>query len=248
MTALIWLRRDLRVRDHPALRAALDAHHQVLTVFCLDDRLLRGRHASGPRTQFMLECLHDLNASLRERGGALIVRRGAPEHELPKLARAAGARAVYFTGDVSPYARERGKRVHAALTEHGVELHACAGLTVVDDATAIATGKGDPYTVFSPFHRTWLRVPRREVLAAPRKLPPPPSGIEPGAIPDLHELGLEQEVDDPMRGGETEARRRLTNFLRSDIDRYDDNHNALGADKTSRVSPYLHFGCISPRE
>ena len=246
MTALVWFRRDLRVRDHPALRAALDSHDRVLTVFCLDDRLLNGRHASGPRTQFMLECLHDLDQGLKDRGGALVIRRGAPEHELPKLARETGAEAVYFTGDVSPYARERGKRVHAALSEHGIDLHACPGLTVVDDVTAIATQKGDPYTVFSPFHRTWEGVPRRDVLQAPRTLTEP--GVKRGTIPSLAELGLEQEVEDPMRGGETAGRRRLANFLRSGLDDYGDNHDALGADRTSRLSPYLHFGCVSPRE
>ena len=246
MTALVWMRRDLRVRDHPALRDALHAHDRVLTVFCLDDRLLSGRHASGPRTQFMLECLQDLDDSLNERGGALVIRRGPPERELPKLARAAGAEAVYFTGDVSPYARERGKRVSAALTEHGIQLHACPGLTVVDDVTAIETGKGGPYTVFSPFHRTWETVPRREVLQAPRTLTKPE--VEHGTIPTLEDLGLKQEVDDPMRGGETEGRRRLSNFLRSGLDDYGENHDALGADKTSRLSPYLHVGCVAPRE
>ena len=86
MTAIVWFRRDLRVRDHPALRAALDAHDEVVTVFCLDDRLLHGRHASGSRTQFMLECLADLDASLRERGGGLVMRHGPPERELAALA------------------------------------------------------------------------------------------------------------------------------------------------------------------
>jgi deoxyribodipyrimidine photo-lyase len=246
MTALVWFRRDLRVRDHPALRAALDAHDDVITVFCLDERLLNGRHASGPRTQFMLECLRDLDDSLRDRGGALVIRRGAPERELPKLARDAGAGAVYFTGDVSPYARDRGNRVHAGLSEHGIDLHACPGLTVVDDVTAIETQAGKPYTVFSPFHRTWEGVPRRDVLQAPRKLPPP--DVKHGTIPKLEDLGLTQEVDDPMPGGETEGRRRLANFLRGGLDDYGDNHDALGADKTSRLSPYLHFGCVSPRE
>ena len=68
LTALVWLRRDLRLHDHPALRAALDHHDRVVPVFCFDDRLLHGRHASGPRTQFLLECLADLDASLRVRG------------------------------------------------------------------------------------------------------------------------------------------------------------------------------------
>ena len=68
-----------------------------MTVFCLDDRLLHGRHASGPRTQFMLECLTDLDASLRSRGGGLVVRHGPPERELPALASEIGAESVHVT-------------------------------------------------------------------------------------------------------------------------------------------------------
>ena len=82
MTAIVWYRRDLRVHDHPALRSALDRHEFVVPVFCLDDRLLHGRHRSGPRTQFLLDCLRDLDGSLRERGGGLVIRHGPPEREL----------------------------------------------------------------------------------------------------------------------------------------------------------------------
>ena len=62
MTALVWFTRDLRLHDHPALHAALEGHDRVIAVFCFDDRLLHGRHASGPRTQFLLECLAELDA------------------------------------------------------------------------------------------------------------------------------------------------------------------------------------------
>src|ERR687890_505571 len=103
-TALVWFRRDLRVHDHPPLRAALDAHERVVPVFVLDDRLLDGRHASGSRTRFMLESLSDLRTALQERGGDLVIARGAPERELPTLASAHGATAVYFASDASPFA------------------------------------------------------------------------------------------------------------------------------------------------
>ncbi len=76
MSAIVWFRRDLRLHEHPALRAALDAHNHVVPVFCLDDRLLHGRHASGPRTQSLLECLADIDGSLRRRGSGLVVRHG----------------------------------------------------------------------------------------------------------------------------------------------------------------------------
>ena len=70
-TALMWFRRDLRLHDHPALHAARDGADRLVCVFCFDDGLLGGRHASGPRTQFMLECLHDLDTGLRARGSRL---------------------------------------------------------------------------------------------------------------------------------------------------------------------------------
>jgi deoxyribodipyrimidine photo-lyase len=240
MAAIVWFRRDLRVHDHPALRRALAEHDEIVPFFCLDDRLLHGRHASGPRTQFMLECLADLDESL---DGRLVVRRGRPEAELAGVAREAGAEDVYFTADVSPFARQRGRRVHEGA---GLRLHACPGLTIVDDVGAIETGAGGPYTVFSPFHRRWTGEPRRDVLGAPRKLPGPRLGGD--GIPSLEELGLRQEVDEPLPGGETAARRRLTNFLRGPIEHYRRRADILGEDRSSRLSPYLHFGCVSPRE
>jgi deoxyribodipyrimidine photo-lyase len=173
VTAIAWFTRDLRVRDNPALRAALDDAEHVIPVFCLDDRILHGRHASGPRTQFLLDCLGGLDAELRERGGCLVIRRGRPEDELPKLC----ADVVHRMRDVTPFARRR--RVEAV--EH-------PGLMVAEPAK--------PYEVFSPFHRAWEREPRREVLEAPRRVRLP-DGIDPGRIPTLQELGLKQELVDP---------------------------------------------------
>jgi deoxyribodipyrimidine photo-lyase len=82
----MWFRRDLRLHDHPALHAARHGAERLVCVFCLDDALLGGRHASGPRTQFMLECLEALDESLRARGSRLFVRHGKPADELVKLA------------------------------------------------------------------------------------------------------------------------------------------------------------------
>jgi len=245
-SGIVWFRRDLRVRDHPALRAALDAHERVVPVFCFDDRLLRGRHESGPRTQFLLECLADLDAELRERGSGLVIRHGPPERELVRLAAEARSEVIHVTQDVSPFARRRGERARAAFADAGVELRPHEGLNAVD-VRSIETGQGRPYSVFSPFHRKWLETPRREVLEAPRELPPLPSGLSKGRIPSLEALGLAQEVSDPAAGGEGQARRALDRFLDGRIHEYTDTHDALDADRTSRLSPYLHFGCLSVR-
>jgi deoxyribodipyrimidine photo-lyase len=247
MIAILWFRRDLRLHDHPALRAALDSADTVLPVFCFDDGLLRGRHASGPRTQFLLETLAELDAGLRDRGSRLLVRYGPPQRELPALAAQAGAEAVHLSADVGPFARRRQREVSKALGS-GAAFHVHPGLFAVDRLDAIRTQDGDPYTVFTPFHRNWAAQPRRDVLGAPRQIPPPPSQVSAGALPTLADLGLEQECEAPALGGEGAGRERLRRFLADAVRGYDEGRDQLADDRVSRLSPYLHFGCISPRE
>jgi deoxyribodipyrimidine photo-lyase len=209
----------LRLHDHPALRAALDGHDDVVPFFCLDDRLLHGRHASGPRTQFLLECLEEL---------PLEILHGRPEEEIPRLAKRSGATEVHFTADVSPFARSR--------RLSGLECVAHPGLTVVDDVKDIK-----PYKVYSPFYRHWKELPRRDVIGKPRL-----SGE--AEVPKLSELGLRQEVEDPLPGGEKAGRKRMLDWVENGVHDYDRTQDQLAEDKTSRLSPYLHFGCVSPRE
>ena len=140
MTAIVWFRRDLRLHDHPALRAALDAHETVVPFFCLDDRLLHGRHASGPRTQFMLDCLADLDGALRERGPAwwsAAARPSASWRGLDEL----DAAEVHVTADVSPFARDAGG---SSAQRWAIALRAHPGLTAVDDVPRSARRRAGP--------------------------------------------------------------------------------------------------------
>ncbi|HYB26451.1 MAG TPA: deoxyribodipyrimidine photo-lyase [Solirubrobacteraceae bacterium] len=248
MTKLLWLRRDLRIHDHPALEAARHRADHLVPVFCFDDRLLHGRHASGPRAQFLLECLADLDQSLRARGSRLVVRRGPPEIEIPKLASQTAADSVHYTADVSAFARDRDARVAAALKPTGATVHEHPGLFALDDLTAIRTQGGDPYTVFTPFHRAWTGTPRRATHGAPRRLPPIASGLDSGTLPMLSDLGLRQEIDEPAPGGERHAREAMRAFASEHADAYAANRDLLAEPGTSRLSPHLHFGCLSPRE
>ena len=245
--AILWMRRDLRLSDNPALMAAAAAD-RLVPVFCLDPRLLEGRHRSGSRTQFMLDCLHDVDSSLRELGSRVVIRHGAPELELPALAVDVGAATVHAASDVGPYARRRDMAVTSALAARGVDLVLHPGVFVVDDPAEIRTGDGGPYTVFTPYHRSWERAPRREPLPKPRSLPGLPSGIEAGRIPALKALGLSQPLAEPPSGGERAGRARLDAFMADGVDSYHEQRNTLGHDGTSALSPYLHFGCLSPRE
>jgi deoxyribodipyrimidine photo-lyase len=247
-TALLWLRRDLRLHDHPALDAARAGADRLIPVFCFDDGLLGGRHASGPRTQFMLECLSELDAGLRARGSRLFVRHGDPAAELARLAEETDATELHFSADVGPFARRRQRQVKEALEAGDVTVYAHPGLFAVDALAPIRTGGGDPYTVFTPFYKKWLSQPRRPVLGAPRSLPPTGRKATAGALPTLASLGLEQQLEDPMPGGEAAGREGLRRFLAGPVDDYQEGRNVLTGESVSRLSPYLHFGCLSPRE
>ena len=247
MTSILWLRRDLRLHDHPALEAAR-RDERMIPVFCFDDGLLKGRNASGPRTQFLLECLADLGGALRERGSRLFVRHGDPATELVRLAQDTGADAVHFSIDVSPFARARQQAVKQAFKDAEVDLVAHPGLFALDAFEPVRTGQDNPYTVFTPFYRKWLAQSRREVTGTPRSLPGAGRGAPAGSLPTLQSLGLTQEVSDPAPGGETAARRALSAFLKGPVDDYADGHDTLTGRSVSHLSPYLHFGCLSPRE
>ena len=244
--AIVWLRRDLRVHDHPALAAATRAHAEVVPVFVLDRRLIHGRFPSGPRPNFLLESLRELRESLRARGGDVLLREGRPEQVLAELAAEVGARAVYFHGDVSPFATGRDRRAVAAFEAAGLGPRPMPGAFVADDPAAPRTADGRPFTVFSPYWRRWKELELRTVHDAPGAVPIPP-GLEPGTIPAVEDLGLEPELTDPMRPGEAAGRARMAAFLAEQIAGYAEGGNRL-AGGSSELSPYLHFGCVSARE
>jgi deoxyribodipyrimidine photo-lyase len=244
-TAIVWFRRDLRVHDHAALTAAARSADRVVPVFVLDEALLRGRFESGPRGRFLLGCLRELRAALRDRGGELVVRSGDPARELAALAAETGATQLHFASDVSGFAMARDRRVCAAMDEAGVEVVRHPGLFVADVGRP-RTKVGRPYAVFSPFSRAWERLERREVHGAPRTLAVP-SGVRAGEIPSADALGLPADVPDPFPPGERAARERMHAWLRDGIRDYAKLHDRLEGG-TSELSPYLHLGCISPRE
>jgi len=240
----VWLRRDLRLHDHPALTAALASGEPLVPVFCLDERLLEGRHRSPARAAFMSGCLAELDAALRERGSRLVIRSGRPERELPALAAELGAEDVFASADVSPFARRRDAACARALEAGGVRLRLFAGCFAADDPPRILTGTDTPYTVFTPFYRRWLQTPRREVLGAPERLPELADRVASEPLPKLGAL----PPACPFRPGEGAGRELMLSFAGSGAAGYRERHDALGGAGTSRLSPYLHFGCVSARE
>ncbi|MFI9527346.1 cryptochrome/photolyase family protein [Micromonospora rosaria] len=237
-TAIVLFTRDLRVHDHPALATTCAAFDRVVPLYVLDPALA---DRSPNRTRFLHESLADLRESLRERGGDLVLRHGDPVAETIRLAGQVGAEAVALSADVSRYARRRERRLRAECERHRLHLRSFPGLTVVEPG-ALRPGGGNHYRVFSPYFRAWQAADRRTALAAPERVDLP-AGVPVGRLP-ARPAG---ESPDAVAGGETVGRERLRGWLPT-LDRYPDLHDDLAGDGTSRLSPYLRFGCLSPLE
>ena len=151
--ALWWARRDLRLADNPALRAAIDEGTGVLPLSVLDPALLR---SAGHARKAGIAALHALDSDLRQAGGpGLSVIRGRPATAIPRVAKACGATSVHISADFAPYGRARDQAVQQELARSGIELRRTGSPYAVAPGT-LTNGSGDPYQVFSPFHRAWL--------------------------------------------------------------------------------------------
>lgn len=249
-----WFRRDLRLHDNPALRAALQASGgRVIPLFILDDRLLGSRRVGPARLAFLLDALRALDAQLRRRGSRLLVRRGPPAQVLRELLDESGAGGVYYNRDYTPFARARDAAVRAEL-EGRAALRDFKDL-VIWEPDELRSKAGTPYTVYTPYRRQWLlraEQARAELLAEPA-LPdfaPPPEGLASLALPTLEQLRgpLAQPIP---QGGEQSALARLEAFVRLDephgIAGYHIHREQMALPGTSRLSASLHLGCLSAR-
>ena len=244
-TALVLFNRDLRVHDNPALAAAATAERTV-PLFVLDERLLGSRFAAPNRVAFMREALADLDTALKQRGARLFVRSGDPVAEALAVARECGAVELHVSADWSAYARERERRLAAACAEERIEFRAHPGATIVPPGAVTPTG-GNHFKVFSPYHRAWSEAPWRRVDGAPRKLAVP-AGLGAGRLPALEKLTAGRPSLARAAGGESEGRKLMRSFLRDDLAAYDERHDDLPGDATSRLSAHLRFGTVSPLE
>ncbi len=243
-TAIVWFRRDLRVHDHPALAAAVEAADRVVPVFVLDDALLGGRWPAPNRLWFMRESVVALSRELAARGAALGVLRGRPADVLPALARETGAGDLYLTRDATPYGRRRDREVATRLAEAGVTVHAKRGL-YVHEPDEVLTRDGRPHVVYGPFRRTWESRPRRSPLPAPERVPGP-AGAHPDPVPDLGRPTADANlIPEP---GERAARARLAAWLDAGVGEYGARRNRMDVDGTSRLSQDLRWGLLSPVE
>jgi deoxyribodipyrimidine photo-lyase len=219
-----------------AVQAARSSGGQVVPLFCLDDAL---RGPSGDaRLAFMYGCLTALDGSI---DGHLVVRSGDPVSVVPAVAAEVGASAVFHAEDFGPYGRERDARVREALAEASVEF-TCVGAPYAVPPGEVVKGDGEPFKVFTPFSKAWRAHGWADPVQAPRDVPWA-SGVASDGVPEAPKV--DAELPEP---GEAAAKRAARRFWDTDLDRYDDRRNLPGEDGTSRLSPYLKWGCIHPRQ
>ena len=242
-TAIWWIRRDLRLADNQALNAALARSDTIFPVFILDRHLLASPYVGPQRIAFLFAGLRSLDQDLQRLGSRLLVRQGKPVEALTALVSESGASAIYAEEDYSPYARQRDARVKEALP-----LILTAGLTV-HPPELVLKQDGHPYTVYTPFSKTWKALPQSEETDL---LPKPISLNTPVDLPSLRipdEPTLSDNV--PFIPGEVEALRRLKQFTNGGEDSiysYGERRNRPDIDGTSGLSPYIRFGMLSMRQ
>lgn len=253
-TALVWFRRDLRLSDNPALHAAAQRHDHLLPVylFAPDEE---APWAPGAASLWWLHhSLAALAESLRQRGLPLLIRRGEALTQLRALAAETGAEAVYWNRLYEPAFVARDKRVKEGLRADGLTAESGNG-ALLNEPWDLQTGSGDPYRVFTPFWRSAsvrlqgqmqsgrAPLPAPETVTAPTKRP---AGLALEALKLLPRIPWDRGFHDAWTPGEAGALARLEHFSERAAATYRERRDLPAVDATSRLSPALHFGEISP--
>ena len=251
LTALVWFRQDLRLADNPALSAAVAAGARIVPVYVWSPEE-EGGWAPGAASRWWLhQSLQALDASLRERGSQLLLRRGPAGEALQQLAQETGATQLYFNRRYEPAAQAIENALREQLPAAGLTVHSSQS-ALLREPWAMRTGTGGPYQVFTPFWRALLRdLQVDRPLPSPEALPAPahwPQSLPLDALQLLPRLRWHDSLASHWTPGEASARERLLTFGRNGLAGYAQARDLPAVDGTSRLSPHLHYGEVSPRQ
>lgn len=248
---LFWFRSDLRLRDNPALAAALASKEPVIPVFVWAPEEEEPFPPGAASRWWLHYSLDSLQNQIARLGGRLVIRVGPSQKVFDQLLHETGAGAVYWNRRYEPAIRKRDINLQNHLESQGTKVVTQDGALLFEPG-AICNASGQPFQVFSAFWRACLK---HAEPAKPRGAPK--TWTAPGSSPEssqLDELGLLPKIDwaagirSAWTPGEDGAAKGLETFLSRAIGRYDSDRNYPSRPGTSRLSPHLHFGEIGPRE
>ncbi len=239
MTDLLWLRRDLRRADLPALGAATE-NGDVAVLFVVDPQFWDPA-GPGPRRWLAANLI-----SLRDTyGGRLTLRRGDPRTVVPQVARELGATRVHVSEETEPAGARRDRDVSSALADFGVQLVRTGSPYAVTPGRVV-TREGQPFHVFTPFSRAWRAHGWRAPAADPKRLSLAPDRSD-EEVWDLVRAEATSPGPDLPEPGEAGFFRRWSEFLDDGLEAYASGRDLPAAESTSRLSPYLKLGVVHPR-
>ena len=248
-TALVWFRRDLRVADNPALCAAVAAGHTPIPVYIHAPHEEQPWEPGAASRWWLHHSLQALDGELKALGSALVLRVGDSAVEIDRLIEQTGARAVYWNRLYDPALVRRDASIKEGLRGRGIEAHSHAACLIAEP-WEIKNGSGEPYRVFTPFWRklkTCLPLP--EPLPAPSTLPAHGvSGVELDSLALLPRIDWDQGFYGVWSPGSEGALEQLDEFAIGALENYAQGRDRPDRPGTSRLSPALHFGEISPRQ
>ena len=245
---ILWLRQDLRLHDNPALHWAA-ARGAVVPVYIFDTALPASAKMGGASRWWLHHALTDLANAFQKIGGTLILRQGDPEKIIRELIRETGADAVTWNRCYEPHAIARDTRIKSALQEQSVEVASHNGSLLVEP-WVVKTKTGTPFKVYTPFSKACMGMDFGKPVPAPAKLTLSPS-IASDALNNWALLPTAPDWSGGMVAAwqptVKAANELLDEFINTLLADYKTARDRPDKTATSRLSPYLHFGQISPR-
>jgi len=250
-TTIVWFRNDLRLADHPALQAAIAEGGKVIPVFIWAPEE-EGKWPPGAASRWWLHhSLEALDNQLRELGSRLILRRGVSALQLGELARQTKARRVVWSRRYESAARERDLKVEQSLAQENIETRTFNG-SLLFEPWEIKNRSGNPFRIFTAFWRTCLQgpAPQAPILAPRRPVSPKtwPRSLRLAELKLTPSIPWDAGFAKTWRPGCEAGERALNRFIAGALRDYSKVRNEPAAQGTSRLSPHLHFGEISPRQ
>lgn len=250
--ALVLFRHDLRIADNRALAAAVESGRPVVPVFVFDETSPGTRPLGGARRWWLYHSLTALAHELSRLGSSLVLRRGCMNEVVDALIAESKAGAVFWNRRYDPAARSVDTRLKASLRERGLAAHSFEG-QLAHEPSQLKTKGGGPFRVFTPFWRAFSAgAEPRDPVDAPAALRPPASPVASEALPDW---GLLPTAPNWAEGfathwtpGEAGAREALNAFIGGGLAGYAANRDVPGHNTTSRLSPHLAHGEITPNQ